>query len=191
MFTLKGIILIIVFMYFLKISTFIFNKIFNYKDEKIQFYIDMRKERIESMSGYEFEGFCKWLFQGTGEYSNVELTSDFNDEGNDLILTSNSGEKVYVQCKRYSSLSEEELENMKHENLLIGRSLCQKFVGSMISENITTGIIVTTGSVNKHALDYIEKINSNTTMNIDILTMNDIVTLIENNKENELYSVSV
>jgi len=35
----------------------------NLKEEKIKFTMNVKKENIQSMTGLEFEGFCKWLFE--------------------------------------------------------------------------------------------------------------------------------
>ncbi|MEG2917929.1 MAG: restriction endonuclease [Clostridium sp.] len=164
----------------------------NLKDEKIKFTINVKKESIHNMTGLEFEGFCKWLFEENPQYTNVELTSQANDGGVDLILTSKDSEKIYVECKRYNIKESYENGNpvtTKDEDFTIGRVICQKLVGAMMANNVKSGFIVTTGSVHQNALDYIKTLESSSSLTIKILTMKDIVEIIENRQGQENYSL--
>ncbi|WP_032123019.1 restriction endonuclease [Clostridium amazonitimonense] len=180
---LKGTIIMLLCIYAVKGIEYIVSKISKYKHKDEQILIDITKERIENMTGYEFEAFCKWLFEASGDYSSVQLAEYKKDEGKDLILTCDDGEEIFVECKRYNSESEEELKHVEEEDFVIGRVICQKLVGAMVSESIKKGIIITTGSVHKNATEYINKLHKNSDIRISIMTMEDIVKLMEENKE--------
>lgn len=168
----------------LKVVVFVVKSLTNFQDEKISFKVKVKKESLNKLTGIEFEGFCKWLFENTGQYSNVEITPPSNDKGRDLILTTQEGETIFVECKRYD-------EDTKDENFVIGRVICQKLVGAMVSSNVKKGIIITTGRVNENAREYIEELRENSQYNIDILTTIDILTLLEYSKDKEDYSLTV
>ncbi|MEG1254366.1 restriction endonuclease [Clostridium sp.] len=166
----------------------------NLKEEKIKFTINIKKENIQSMTGIEFEGFCKWLFEEDPEYTNVELTLKNNDGGVDLILTSRDNEKIYVECKRYNMLTSYEYGKSittMEEDFTIGRVICQKLVGAMVANNIKTGFIVTTGNVHDNAIKYIEDLNKNSDLTLEIFTMKDILSILENRQQQKDYSLVV
>lgn len=78
------------------------------RQEILQHFIaSLRKElnRIDKMSGIEFEEYCKTLLQNTGLFANAAIlkTPDNGDFGADLIIDCDDGTRVVVQCKRYSS----------------------------------------------------------------------------------------
>lgn len=110
------------------------NRVLNSND------INNIKHEIKQMEGRDFEYFCEWLFKKTGKYKSVTLTQAENDEGRDLILVDENNEFIFVECKRYT-------ENATiNENFMIGREICQKLIGAMVVDNISKGIIVTTGT---------------------------------------------
>lgn len=131
--------------------------------------IDEIISRIKHISGREFEEFCVTLFKKTKKYKKVSLTPSSNDEGKDIILTDRNNIKSYVECKQWSECTTN-----------IGREVCQKFIGAMISDNILNGIIITTGRLNQNAWDYLSKIRKNTNINIEILEIEDIEKLLNN-----------
>ena len=65
-----------------------------YNDNKLTFNINIKKESIQNMTGLEFEGFCKWLFEEDPNFKNVELTPQTNDGGIDLIVTTLEDEQI-------------------------------------------------------------------------------------------------
>lgn len=165
-----------------------------YNDEKLKFTIQVKKESIHKMTGLEFEGFCKWLFQEDPNFKNVELTPPANDYGVDLILTTLNDEKIYVECKRYDLIESHEggkLNTKDDLDFTIGRVICQKLVGAMVANNIKTGYIVTTGSIHANALEYMNKLKANSDINLQFFTMTDIVEILENRKDNKEYSLAL
>lgn len=193
MYTIKGIIIVISLVYITKALVYIIDKLLKFKDEKIQFNMDVKKESIMNMTGIEFEAFCRWLFEGTGEYRYVEITEARGDGGKDLILIDKNEKKTYVECKRFDS--EEKLEKIENKSdikkLVIGREICQKLVGAMVSNNIDKGIIVTTGEVHKNALNYIEDLKNNSSIDLQIYNMKDILEIMESNKARGVYEIDV
>lgn len=177
-----------------RIVVFIVKSITNFKDKEFNFTVSVKKENLDRLTGLQFEGFCKWLFEKTGEYSKVELNAEVHDKGRDLILTTKSGEEIYVECKRYYDLviPENDNEDFRNENYYIGREICQKLIGAMVVNNVHKGIIITTGTVHKNAVEYIDEIRKNTSYDIDILTTEDIVTLLNLYcKDEECYELPV
>lgn len=141
------------------------------------------KNEIKCMEGRQFEVFCEWLFKNTDEYKNVILTKATNDEGRDLILTDKNDETIFVECKRYTQRA------TTTEEFMIGREICQKLVGAMISEGVKRGIIITTGNIHKNAWDYITKLESNTDIKIDVININDIIRMIQDINKPEVLTV--
>ena len=166
-------------------------KFSKFKRDEFNYSVTVTKDNIDKLTGVEFEGFCKWLFESTNEYSNVEITPALNDFGKDLILTSLDGDKTYVECKRYN-LSDPTSRNdpdTPNENFQIGRVICQKLVGSMVSDNINKGIIITTGTIHPNAIEYIKKLHNNTNFTIELLTTSNIIEMMQNNSGD--YSIEV
>lgn len=150
---------------------FIINKQYKYLNEYYVKYeadgINRLINKIRYMSGREFEEFCVWLFRKTGQYKKVILTPPVNDEGRDIILVDEKGNKTFVECKRWKSSS-------------IGRRILQLFCGAMISDNIKNGIIMTTSHIHQNGLDYILKLEENTGIKINVLDLHDIEEMIRN-----------
>lgn len=156
---------------------------FRHRDKRIYFYnrkgalsstqLEQLRDWIEHMEGREFEEFCEWLFKKTGTYKKVVLTQESNDGGKDLILTDANDEITYVECKRYSGFS------TVTEDFMIGREICQKFVGAMTVDGVNKGIIITTGNVHRNAWDYICRIEKNTNLKIDIIQFDEIMRMVE------------
>lgn len=149
----------------------------NYSD------INEIKDRINNMEGRQFEKFCNYLFNKTGQYKSVVLTPAANDEGRDIILTTHNDEVIYVECKRYTDSA------TKTEDYMIGREICQKLIGSMVANSIKHGIIITTGSIHQNAWDYINKLETNNPwMKLDIIDMDMIIKMIREYCDSSIYS---
>lgn len=144
--------------------------------------INIRHE-IKQMEGREFEYFCEWLFKRIGKYKSVILTRTENDEGRDLILVDEENDTVFVECKRYTDSA------TINEDFMIGREICQKLIGAMVVDNIEKGIIITTGNIHKNAWNYITKLERNTDITIDILTLDDIMRMIQEINSAEVLNV--
>lgn len=100
----------------------------------------MKTIYLNTLSGAEFEGICEKIFSAYyGVF--VEKTPLVNDKGRDLIIHQNDGE-VFVECKH-------------HPNSSIGRPIVQKLHSAMITENISKGMIVTTGHFSRDAIEHV------------------------------------
>lgn len=118
------------------------------------------EDYLQSLTGFEFEDFCASLFHAMG-YKNVVKTPNVNDEGRDLILTSDKGEKIFVEAKRY-------------EDKTIGREILQKLTGSMVGFGVKKGIVITTGTIHHNAWDYICDVEKNSDIKLDCIDMEEI-----------------
>lgn len=184
--------LIVLIILFKSLTPFI-EKIRGFKNEQLKFTMRIKKENINRLTGFEFEGFCQWLFQNSPEYKSVELTPPSNDGGVDLILTNANDEKIYVECKKYDfhpTLTHKDKNNGSDE-FFIGRVICQKLVGAMVANNIKEGIIVTTGSVSPNALEYIGMLEANSDLSLKIYTMDSILKLIEAHENQDDYELAI
>ncbi len=150
-----------------------FKIITNHNHNHNNVYISEMIEKIKKMEGREFEEFCFWMFKSLNTYKSVKLTPATNDEGKDIILKDNEDNYIYVECKRYTEKAS------INEEFMIGRPICQKLVGAMISDNIEKAIIVTTGNVHQNAWEYIIKLEKNTNIKIDIFTIEDIKQILK------------
>ncbi|GEM_PF-395215 len=187
-------ILLILIILLIKSATPIIMMFVNYNDEKLKFNINVKKESIQTMTGIEFEGFCKWLFEEDPHFKNVELTPSIDDGGVDLILTSMEDEKIYVECKRYNIVEAHDGGKLITKNdvdFTVGKVICQKLVGAMVANNIKTGYIVTTGSIHANALEYMNILKANSDINLQFFTMTDIMEILECRKDKKDYSLAL
>lgn len=129
------------------------------------------REYLQNLTGFEFEDFCASLFRSMG-YKNVEKTPSVNDEGRDLILTTDDGETIFVECKRYS-------EDGNGGFSKIGREIIQKLTGSMVGFGVKKGIVITTGSIHQNAWDFICKVEKNSDLKLDCIDMNEIQNILK------------
>lgn len=189
--TIEIIFILIFLILLIKATNALSSKFLKFKRDEFSYSVKVTKDKINMLTGIEFEGFCKWLFESTNEYSNVEITAASNDHGKDLILTSLDGDKTFVECKRYNSKdpSSKNDPDTPDEKFQIGRVICQKLVGAMVTENINKGIIITTGDIHPNALEYIEKLHNNTNYTIELLTVTNIIEMMENNSSD--YTIEV
>lgn len=88
----------------------------------------------------EFEYFCAEIFKQLG-YKDVKVTKATNDFGRDIVMKDKNGETVFVECKYYN------------RNNLIGREICQKLLGSLDMFGVDKGIIITTSTFHRNALE--------------------------------------
>lgn len=187
--TLKILVISIIIIIILKLATNLFMRMYRFNDEKLKFTMDVKAESVNKMSALEFEGFCKWLLEGSNNYTTVLQTTAQNDSGVDIILTGKNNEVIYVECKRYSQVDIDNNDSSK--KFVIGRETCQKLIGAMVANNIKHGIIMTTGMVHQNALDYVEQLHKNSNLLLEFITMKDIVHMLQSGEESDLYSLIV
>jgi len=89
----------------------------------------------------EFEAFVGKLFAANGYYD-VEQVGRSGDQGADLIARDVQGNRVIVQCKKYSTGKN------------VGGSDLQKFTGSMVHYKAQRGVLVTTSLFTQQAKEF-------------------------------------
>lgn len=110
------------------------------------------------LTPHEFEIWCSEYLSNLG-FTNIMVLPIGPDAGKDIICEKNS-EKFYIECKRYS------------HNSYISSFQVEKLLGSMISDNIKNGLIITTGDLSKEAKDTLKKIKK--PYNINVITSNEL-----------------
>lgn len=110
------------------------------------------------LTPHEFEIWCSEYLSNLG-FTNIIVLPIGPDAGKDIICEKNS-EKFYIECKRYSP------------NSYISSFQVEKLLGSMISDNVKNGLIITTGDLSKEAKDTLKKIKK--PYNINVITSNEL-----------------
>ena len=113
---------------------------------------------VHRLTPHEFEIWCSEYLSNLG-FTNIMVLPIGPDAGKDIICEKNS-EKFYIECKRYSP------------NSYISSFQVEKLLGSMISDNIKNGLIITTGDLSKEAKDTLKKIKK--PYNINVITSNEL-----------------
>ncbi|MCT8976283.1 restriction endonuclease [Clostridium sp. CX1] len=104
----------------------------------------------DNLTPNEFEHWCGDFLDKKG-YLDVYVTPKGPDGGKDIICKKEF-EKIYVECKRFVySL------NAKFK---VDDDIARKLVGAMIGDNITGGVIITSGIFTDEAIRYIETLPS-------------------------------
>jgi HJR/Mrr/RecB family endonuclease len=122
--------------------------------KKIGYTLDDIDKLLYSLTPRGFEVFIAELYKAKGY--KVELTSETNDYGRDVILKTNEGE-IFIECKRYN------------KDNLVGREVAQKLLGSMQMMNASKGIICTTGNFHRNAYEVANRVN-----NLELMDTKDI-----------------
>ena len=120
---------------------------------------------IDKISSREFEEMVCELLDKQGY--NVKLTKQTRDGGKDIIVVQKSvlGEFcIYVECKKY---------NMKNP---ISVKLVRELYGTIMADNVTAGMIITTSYFTKDAKEYRDKIKHRMTLK----DYNDLIQEINN-----------
>lgn len=131
--------------------------------------VDLLKNTIEyyrKMDPFEFENEVAMMFGKMG-YT-YEVTSKTNDEGKDIILSID--EKItYVECKRFNAKTK------------VSRPILQKLYGVMVADGVKNGIIVTTSTFTKEAVEFSKKMEGI----IELIDCNKLLLINRNLSENK------
>lgn len=100
---------------------------------------------IYNLTEKEFKYWCEEFISGLG-YSEIYHSEPSTDYGKDITCSKNLM-PVYVLCKKYLYS-----DNAK---LIIDETDCRKFIGVMVHDGITKGMIITTGIISTSAISYI------------------------------------
>ncbi|BDR74162.1 hypothetical protein K144316041_p20010 (plasmid) [Clostridium tetani] len=156
------------------ISISIYSILWKFKTKTLKnktYFNNITIDDIQNLKGREFEEFCNWALQKNGY--DTTLLNETNDYGRDIIIHGNN-EDIYVECKRYTSNA------TKTERFMIGREICEKLAGAMISNGVSKGIIMTTGNIHRNATEYINRLKKNSDLDIQIWDMYKIENLLKN-----------
>lgn len=99
---------------------------------------------LEALDGSEFEKLCSRLLERLG-FGRVENVQDVADEGRDLLIHSTQG-LIIVECKH-------------HPHSSVGRPVVQKLHSAVISSNGNKGMLITTGTFSKEAVEHAKKLH--------------------------------
>jgi Holliday junction resolvasome RuvABC ATP-dependent DNA helicase subunit len=97
-------------------------------------YAESWEDRLQSMTGTEFEEYVAGLFRNVGY--DVEITQASGDHGIDLLLRKGNTLEV-VQCKRWGAL--------------VGEPVVRDFYGAILDAGARFGHLITTSSFTKSA----------------------------------------
>ena len=102
-------------------------------------------EDLQELTPDEFEHWCERFLVKEGFY-NICATPKGSEVGKDIICKKGN-ELYYVDCKSF-------LYNQ------LDIDIVKKLVGSMVSEKVTKGIIITSGTFTKEAIVYVKTLPS-------------------------------
>ncbi len=106
---------------------------------------------LDSLDGYQFEDLVSRIMKKRG-YLNIINKQSSRDLGKDIIMDDAQGNRIVVECK--------------HQKF-VGRPIVQKLQGAMNHEltrnnlGSVKGIIVTSGTFSKEAIEYVKDISQN------------------------------
>ena len=143
----------IAYMLLLLYTAFLFKKTYNYIKSTKFYTLNIERlkhgiiqiEDLHELTPNEFEHWCA-DFLGKEGFNNIYITPKGSDDGKDIICNK-ANHIYYVECKRFV-LS----QASKYQ---IDIEIVKKLIGSMASEKITNGIIITSGIFTKEAINYI------------------------------------
>jgi len=116
----------------------------------------LTKKDLHKYTPYEFENWCGEFLELMG-FTEIEVTPSGNDGGKDICCRKGT-EKYFVECKRYGC--------SKNSQLKIDIEIIRKLIGAMKGENISKGIIITTGYAANEAKDYVRTLPDNCKVSI-------------------------
>lgn len=120
-------------------------------------------EEIDSMDGFEFEKYTKYLLEKNG-YSSVQLTQKYGDQGIDVIAQKDNV-KIGIQCKRWKKR--------------VGNKAVQEVHAGIGYYSLDKGVVLTNSLFTNSAKELARKLS------VDIWDRSDLITLIENMKKQE------
>lgn len=118
---------------------------------------------LHNLSPLEFEHWCAQLLENKG-YTDITVTAPSNDGGKDIICKKGT-DLCYVECKRFLYST--------NADYFIDIEIVRKLIGAMEGDNISNGIIMTSGIVTQEVIDYVNSLPS--TYSITIYDGKDLV----------------
>jgi HJR/Mrr/RecB family endonuclease len=123
---------------------------------------------VHSLTPREFEYWCGEFISTIG-YSNIKQTPIGPDGGKDIICRYDTID-TYVECKRYW--------HNPYAEFKVDEQTCKKLVGAMVHDEISHGIIITSGIIVDDCNDYIKSLPEG--IEVKLIDGSDLV---------ELYSI--
>ena len=142
----------------IKLSTFIFE----YLNSHLKHLIKYKRINYGILSMQDFYEYglstfldlCKIYLEDLGFYNIEEAYVEYKNI--DYICTKNN-KKAYVGCVLEDLYL---IQNKDSEMFSVGRPDIQKFLGQMVHDKVTKGIIITNACVTKEGIEFVEKLNS-------------------------------
>lgn len=123
----------------------------NHRSQWLKYGLVSRKHLAELSIG-DFENWCFNLLEKLG-YKNIEIASSWRYENYKTIISTKYKKTIYVWCKLAKEIDE---YSDNYES--IGRPDVQRFIGTLEHDNVTDGIIITTGDFTSEALKYVNSL---------------------------------
>ena len=114
---------------------------------------------LKMLDGFDFENLCAKIIEKLG-WGRVTVTPKVNDGGKDLIIEGPNSKVIYVECKHMPDSK-------------IGRPVIQKFHSAIMTSKASEGIVITTGSFTKDAIEHVKNLNLPIKL-IDLLTLSEM-----------------
>ncbi|MCT8976282.1 restriction endonuclease [Clostridium sp. CX1] len=135
-----------------KILLFLKDRLNSYHKKEWYKYAFLSRKHLVQLSIGDFEDWCCYFLERQ-DYSDVSIVSTWNDNKYKTITCKKDNTEVYVWCKLTS-----EVEEISDSYGTVGRPDLQKFIGTIEHDNITQGIVITTGDFTSEALDYVKNL---------------------------------
>jgi restriction endonuclease Mrr len=107
------------------------------------------------LTQYKFEEWCVYVLENMG-YKNLTNVSELI-EGGVSIIAPDKNKTTYISTRLYG-LEFDSKKNINDKYFKIGRPELQKFVGALVHDNITNGILITTGDFTDEAINYVNSL---------------------------------
>jgi restriction endonuclease Mrr len=107
------------------------------------------------LTQYKFEEWCIYVLESMG-YKNLTNISELI-EGGVSIIAPDKNKTTYISTRLYG-LESDSKSNLNDKYFKIGRPELQKFVGALVHDNITDGILITTGDFTEEAINYVKSL---------------------------------
>lgn len=108
-----------------------------------------------SFTEYKFQEWCSGIVESMG-YKNLTNTSEMLEGGINLIARDN-GRITYISTRLYG-LDSGDKKNVSDKYIKVGRPELQKFVGALVHDGVTDGIMITTGDFTEEAVSYVKSL---------------------------------
>lgn len=144
---------IIAYSIHLVIETFKYLKLrrlFTLDIDRLRHGIILVNDLHDNLTPNEFEHWCGEFIEKEG-FLDVYVTAKGPDGGKDIICRKGN-DKYYIECKRYVYS-----DNAKFK---VDDNIVRKLIGAMAGDNITNGIIITSGVFTDEAINYMKTLPS-------------------------------